>query len=96
MATRELADTTRVSYVRAWENRVKDEIGNIKAVSYTHLLEKQEQHRQNIADERIELLKAQEGRQAQRKPDGSATTGATRPLERPATALSLIHIFIGA
>ena len=30
MATRELADTTRVSYVRAWENRVKDEIGNIK------------------------------------------------------------------
>ena len=27
MATRELADTTRVSYVRAWENRVKDEIG---------------------------------------------------------------------
>ena len=32
MATRELADTTRVSYVRAWENRVKDEIGNIKVV----------------------------------------------------------------
>ena len=29
---RELADTTRVSYVRAWENRVKDEIGNIKVV----------------------------------------------------------------
>lgn len=32
MATRELADTTRVSYARAWENRVKDEIGNIKVV----------------------------------------------------------------
>ena len=32
MATRELSDTTRVSYVRAWENRVKDEIGNIKVV----------------------------------------------------------------
>lgn len=32
METRELADTTRVSYVRAWENRVKDEIGNIKVV----------------------------------------------------------------
>ena len=50
-------------------------------------LEKQEQHRQNIADKRMELQKAQEARQAQRKADGSATTGATRPHERPATAL---------
>ena len=49
-------------------------------------LEKQEQHRQNIADKRMELQKAQEARQAQRKADGSATTGATRPHERPATA----------
>ena len=49
-------------------------------------LEKQEQHRQNIADKRMELQKAQEARQAQRKVDGSATTGATRPHERPATA----------
>ena len=49
-------------------------------------LEKQEQHRQNIADKRMELQKAQEARQAQRKSDGSATTGATRPHERPATA----------
>ena len=49
-------------------------------------LEKQEQHRQNIADKRMELHKAQEARQAQRKADGSATTGATRPHERPATA----------
>ena len=47
-------------------------------------LEKQEQHRQNIADKRMELQKAQEARH--RKTDGSATTGATRPHERPATA----------
>ena len=51
----------------------------------TGRLEKQEQHRQNIADKRMELQKAQETRQAQRKADGSATTGATRPHERPAT-----------
>ena len=49
-------------------------------------LERQAQHRQSIADKRIELQKAQEARQAQRKTDGSATTGATRPHERPATA----------
>ena len=48
--------------------------------------EKQQLHRQNIADKRMELQKAQEARQAQRKADGSATTGATRPHERPATA----------
>ena len=52
----------------------------------TGRLEKQEQHKQNIADKRMELQKAQEARQAQRKADGSATTGATRPHERPATA----------
>ena len=52
----------------------------------TGRMEKQEQHRQNIADKRMELQKAQEARQAQRKADGSATTGATRPHERPATA----------
>ena len=52
----------------------------------TGRLEKQEQRRQNIADKRMELQKAQEARQAQRKADGSATTGATRPHERPATA----------
>ena len=55
----------------------------------TGRLEKQEQHRQNIADKRMELQKAQEARQAQRKADGSATTGATRPHERPATASTL-------
>ena len=48
-------------------------------------LEKQEQRKKNIADKRMELQKAQEARQA-RKTDGSATTGATRPHERPATA----------
>ena len=52
-------------------------------------LEKQEQHRKNIADKRMELQKAQEARQAQRKADGSATTGATRPHERPATASTI-------
>ena len=51
----------------------------------TGRLEKQEQRKKNIADKRMELQKAQEARQA-RKTDGSATTGATRPHERPATA----------
>ena len=50
----------------------------------TGRLKKQEQRRQNIADKRMELQKAQEPRH--RKTDGSATTGATRPHERPATA----------
>ena len=53
----------------------------------TGRLEKQEQRRQNIADKRMELQKAQEARQ--RKTDGSATTGATRPHERPATASTI-------
>ncbi|MBM6797272.1 YtxH domain-containing protein [Coprobacillus cateniformis] len=50
-------------------------------------LEKQEQHKKNIADKRMELQKAQEARH--RKTDGSATTGATRPHERPATASTI-------
>lgn len=50
----------------------------------TGRLEKRAQHRQNIADKRMELQKAQEVRN--RKTEGSATTGATRPHERPATA----------
>ena len=53
----------------------------------TGRLEKQEQRRQNIADKRMELQKAQEARH--RKTDGSATTGATRPHERPATASTI-------
>ena len=48
--------------------------------------EKLQQHRQNIADKRMELQKAQEARQAGRTTDGSATTGTTRPHERPVTA----------
>lgn len=52
----------------------------------TGRLEKQEQRKKNIADKRMELQKAQEARQAQREVDGSATTGTTRPHERPATA----------
>lgn len=52
----------------------------------TGRLEKQEQRKKNIADKRMELQKAQEARRVQRKADGSATTGATRPHERPATA----------
>ena len=55
----------------------------------TGRLEKQEQRKKNIADKRMELQKAQEARQAQRKADGSATTGATRPHERPATASTI-------
>ncbi|KAK2306805.1 hypothetical protein XC46_10525 [Clostridioides difficile] len=48
-------------------------------------LKKQQLHRQNIADKRMELQKAQESRQAGKKTDGSATSGATRPHESPAT-----------
>ena len=55
----------------------------------TGRLEKQEQRKKNIADKRMELQKAQEARQAQREVDGSATTGATRPHERPVTASTI-------
>ena len=55
----------------------------------TGRLEKQEQRKKNIADKRMELQKAQETRQVQRKADGSATTGATRPHERPVTASTI-------
>lgn len=48
--------------------------------------DKLQQHRQNIADKRMELQKAQEAKQAGRTTDGSATTGATRPHDRPITA----------
>ena len=53
----------------------------------TGRLEKQEQRKKNIADKRMELQKAQEARH--RKTDGSATTGATRPHERPVTASTI-------
>ena len=48
--------------------------------------DKLQQHRQNIADKRMELQKAQEAKQAGRTTDGSATTGATRSHDRPVTA----------
>ena len=48
--------------------------------------DKLQQHRQNIADKRMELQKAQEAKQAGRTTDGSATTEATRPHDRPVTA----------
>ena len=48
--------------------------------------DKLQQHRQNIADKRMELQKAQEAKQTGRTTDGSATTGATRPHDRPVTA----------
>ena len=48
--------------------------------------DKLQQHRQNIADKRMELQKAQEARQTGRKTDGSTTAGATRPHDRPVTA----------
>ena len=47
--------------------------------------EKQNLHRQNVAQKRMALQKAQEARQAEKKADGSATAGATRQHERPAT-----------
>ena len=53
----------------------------------TGRLEKQEQRKKNIDDKRMELQKAQEARH--RKTDGSATTGATRPHERPATVSTI-------
>ena len=52
----------------------------------TGRMEKQEQHRQNIADKRMELQKAQEAKQSGRKADGSATAGATRVHDRPVIA----------
>jgi len=48
--------------------------------------DKLQQHRQNIADKCMELQKAQEAKQADKTTDGSATTGATRPHDRPVTA----------
>ena len=52
-------------------------------------LEKQQQHKKNIAEKRMELQKAQEARQERTHTDGSATKGATRPHERPATASTI-------
>ena len=50
--------------------------------------ERQEQHRQSIADKRMALQKAQEARRTGGQGGGSATTGATRPYDRPVSASS--------
>ncbi len=48
--------------------------------------ERQEQHRQSIADKRMALQKAQEARRTGGQGGGSATAGATHPHDRPVTA----------
>ena len=48
--------------------------------------ERQEQHRQSIADKRMALQKAQEARRTGGQGGGSATAGATRPHDRPVSA----------
>ncbi len=70
-------------------SRLQSVHGAGTAVQTDGTLEKQEQRKKNIADKRMELQKAQEARQVQRKADGSATTGATRPHERPVTASTI-------
>ena len=52
-------------------------------------LEKQQQHKKNIADKRMELQKAQEARQERTHTDRLQAKGATRPHERPATASTI-------
>lgn len=47
-------------------------------------VDKLNQHRQSVAQKRMEMQKAQEARRSEKKADGSATTGATRQHERPA------------
>ena len=48
--------------------------------------DKLNQRRQSVASKRMEMQKAQEARRSEKKADGSATTGATRPHDRPVTA----------
>lgn len=52
-------------------------------------MDKLNQHRQSVAQKRMEMQKAQEARRSEKKADGSATkakdAGATRQHERPAT-----------
>ncbi|GLB28163.1 hypothetical protein LAD12857_00860 [Lacrimispora amygdalina] len=48
--------------------------------------ERQEQHRQSIADKRMALQKAQEARRTGGQGGGSATAGATCPHDRPVSA----------
>lgn len=48
--------------------------------------DKLNQRRQSVAQKRMEMQKAQEARHSEKQADGSATTGATRPHDRPVTA----------
>ena len=64
----------------------KHDIVQGQEIRQSQRADKLQQHRQNIADKRMELQKAQEARQTGRTTDGSATTGATRPHDRPVTA----------
>ncbi|PBE97964.1 hypothetical protein BGU37_17850 [Clostridioides difficile] len=73
---------------RSRGSQVKLGMGQEQQSRKTGRLEKKEQRKKNIAHTRMELQQAQEARQA-RKADGAATTGATRPHERPATASKL-------
>lgn len=51
--------------------------------------DKLNQRRQSVAQKRMEMQKAQEVRRSEKKADGSATTGATRQHERPATSSTM-------
>ena len=51
--------------------------------------DKLNQRRQSVAQKRMEMQKAQEARRSEKKADGSATTGATRQHERPATTSTM-------
>ena len=48
--------------------------------------DKLNQRRQSVAQKRMEMQKAQEARRSEKQADKSATTGATRQHERPATS----------
>ena len=85
---------TQTAYaVHSAKEKAKSSVSDFKrgivqgqATRQSERVDKLQQHRQNIADKRMELQKAQEAKQAGRTTDGSATTGATRPHERPVTA----------
>ena len=85
---------TQTAYaVHSAKEKAKSNVSDFKrgivqgqATRQSERVDKLQQHRQNIADKRMELQKAQEAKQAGRTTDGSATTGATRPHDRPVTA----------
>ena len=85
---------TQTAYaLRSAKEKAKENVSDFKRgivqgqeTRQSQRADKLQQHRQNIADKRMELQKAQEAKQAGRTRDGSATTGATRPHDRPVTA----------